>query len=67
MWWDCHKPHFLLGMPVTRKKVVVVFVCLAITLLKDEEFTTHLEYGEKQLLFTAVGPILTLPGSLSSC
>jgi len=58
---------FLAGYASYKEEGGVVFVCLAITLLKDEEFTTHLEYGEKQLLFTAVGPILTLPRSLSSC
>jgi len=30
--------------------------------LKDEEFTSHFEYGEKQLLVTDVTPLLTLPG-----
>jgi len=37
------------------------FVCLAITPLKDEKFTRHLEYGKKQLLLTVVAPLLTLP------
>jgi len=36
----------------------VHFVSLATTLLKDEEFT-NIEYDEKQLLLTAVTPILT--------
>jgi len=36
------------------------FMCLATTLLKDEEFTRHLKYGEKQLLLTVVTPLLTL-------
>ena len=40
---------------------LVHFVRFAITLLKDE-FTRHLEYGEKQLLLSVVAPILTLPG-----
>jgi len=30
------------------------FVCQATTLLKDEEFTRYLKYGEKQLLLTVV-------------
>jgi len=38
----------------------VHFVRLAITTLKDEEFTGHLEYGEKGLLLTLVSPPLTL-------
>ena len=33
------------------------FVRLTTTLLKDEEFTRHLEHGEKQLLLTFVTPI----------
>ena len=39
---------------------LVHFVSLATTLLKDE--FTNIEYDEKQLLLTAVTPILTLFG-----
>jgi len=37
----------------------VHFVRLAITAIKDEEFTGHLEYGEKELLLTLVSLLLT--------
>jgi len=65
----------LLSLPVKKLKSVniwqsckqegsrfVHFVRLAIISLKDEEFTRHLEYGEKQMLLTVVTPLLTLPG-----
>jgi len=37
----------------------VHFVRLAITAIKDEEFTGRLEYGEKELLLTLVSLLLT--------
>jgi len=44
----------------------VQFNHLATTPLKDEQFTRHAEYGNKQLLLTAVTPLLTLGWIIST-